>query len=448
MSEHKTIDLTTGNPLKQILLFSLPLILGMLFQQLYSFVDTAMVGRFISEEALAAVGATSSLNFLVLGFVQGIGIGFGIPLAQSIGAKNPGEFKQFFWNGTWLCCFFGALTTALTLIFAEPLLRLVNTPGDIFQDAAQYIRIIFWGIPASMLYNFCAGVLRASGDSQRPTYFLIATCFLNILLDYLLIVPVPMGVAGAALATVLSQLVSGLLNLGWILLKTNLLQGSTGLRRFSAGHAGRLCRVGLPMGFEYSVSAVGNVIMQGAINSFGTAVIAGQTTGEKIRMMFTLPMESVGMGIATYAGQNEGAKRYDRIKEGIFAGITIQLAYCLLSWIVIFFGKGVFTFLVLGTQTSEAAQISIQYLKIISCLFCFHGTLMVMRNTLQGMGYSAHAVFSGVGELTGRGICAALATASLSFTWICLASPLAWIFALCYCTGMVTWFLKKKRKQQ
>ncbi len=446
MAAPKTIDLTTGKPIQKILLFSLPLVLGMFFQQLYTFVDTAMVGRFISQDALAAVGATSSMNFLVLGFVQGICIGFGIPLAQAVGARDPVEFRRYFWNGTWLALGFGLVTTALTLVLTEPMLTLVNTPGDIFRDAVRYVRVIFWGIPATMLYNFCAAILRASGDSQRPTLFLILTCFLNIALDYLLIVPIPLGVVGAALATVLSQLVSGLLNLGWILWKTDLLKESTGLRRFSRAHAGRLCKVGLPMGFEYSVSALGNVVMQGAINSFGTAVIAGQTTGEKIRMMFTLPMESVGMGMATYAGQNSGAGRYDRVKEGIFAGLTIQLSYCLLSWIAIFFGKGLFTQLVLGTRTSEAAVLSIRYLSIISCLFCFHGSLMILRNTLQGVGRSAQAVLSGVGELVGRAICSGLAVISQSFVFIALASPLAWILALGYCSFMVICFLKRKQQ--
>ncbi len=430
--------------MKQIFLFSVPLVVGMIFQQLYSFADTAMVGRFISEDAVAAVGATSSLNFLVIGFVMGICLGFGIPLAQAIGAKNQQEFKRFFWNGTWLILFFGLVSTVATILLTEPLLHMIQTPEDIFQDSATYIRIIFWGIPATMLYNFGATILRATGDSQRPTYFLIFTCLLNVFLDYLLLVPIPMGVAGAALATVLSQLVSGLLNLGWIVFKTDLLGESEGLRKFSPSHAKELCKVGLPMGFEYAISSLGAVIMQSSINHFGTAVIAGQTTGEKIRMMFTMPMESVGMGMATYAGQNEGAKRYDRVKEGIFAGITIQLIYCVFAWVALFFGKGAFTQLVLGSKTSEAAVLSVRYLTVISLLFCFHGSLMIVRNTLQGMGYSAQAVISGVGELLGRGLCGFFAVSTMSFTWICLASPLAWIFALLYCSFMVAWFLKKK----
>ena len=197
------------------------------------------------------------------------------------------------------------------------------------------------------------------------------------------------------------------------------------------------------MGFEYSISAIGAVIMQGAINSFGSVVIAGQTSGEKIRQMFTLPMESVGMGIATYAGQNLGAKRYDRIKEGLRAGITIQWTYCIFAWVVIFFGKNLFTYMVLGESTSDTALISVEYLSVISIFFFIHGALMIFRNTLQGMGYSLHAVLSGVGELIGRSIGGFIAVATANFLFISIANPMAWGLSLIYCVIMVTHFLKK-----
>ena len=215
MSRNSTMDLTTGHPLKQLLFFSLPLVAGTLFQQLYSFADTVMVGRFLGESALAAVGTTYSLHFLTLGFVLGACAGFGIPLAQAVGAKDCDEFRRYFWNGVWLCCLLGVAFTALTYAFAVPMLRLIHTPEEILPQAASYIRIIFLGIPSSILYNFCAGALRAAGDSRRPTLFLLVSSFLNIVLDYLLLAVFPLGVVGAALATVVSQLVSGLLNLYW-----------------------------------------------------------------------------------------------------------------------------------------------------------------------------------------------------------------------------------------
>lgn len=447
MAKQSAMDLTQGRPARQILLFSLPLVAGTLFQQLYSLVDTVMVGRLVGEAALAAVGTTYSLSFLTLGFVQGTCVGFGIPLAQAIGAKDGPAFRRYFWNSVWLCLLLAAAMTAAMVFLAVPMLRLIRTPEDILADAAVYIRIIFLGIPASILYNFCAGALRAAGDSRRPTLFLLVTSLLNIALDYVFLVPCRLGVAGAALATVLSQLVSGLLNLGWLVFRTQLLHGSAGLRHFDRSCAARLCKVGLPMGFEYSVSALGAVIMQSAINALGTAAIAGQTAGEKIRQMFTLPMESVGMGMATYAGQNDGAKRYDRIRSGIRAGLAIQLTYCAAAWVVIFWGKELFTRIVLGPAAGEAAALSVQYLSIISTLFCIHGSLMILRNTLQGMGYSLHAVLSGVGELLGRAAGGWLAVAHFGFAGICFANPLAWGFALLYCTVMVAHFLRHRASQ-
>ncbi|MBQ3255998.1 MAG: MATE family efflux transporter [Oscillospiraceae bacterium] len=448
MSKNGTMDLTQGRPITQILLFALPLVVGTLFQQLYSFVDTVMVGRLVGDAALAAVGTTWSLYFFTIGFVQGSCAGFCIPLAQSIGAKDEREFKRYFWNGVWVSTIMAIVVAIATYLAADPLLRLINTPEEILADAVIYIRIIFLGIPATVLYNFCAGVLRAAGDSQRPTMFLLASSFLNIALDYVFIALLRMGVAGAALATVLSQFVSGLCNLLWLVFKTDLLHNSDGLRGASASHIKRLCKLGFPMGFEFSVSAIGAVILQGAINSFGTAVIAGQTAGEKIRRMFTLPMESVGVGMATYVGQNMGAERYDRIRDGIKAGWTIQITYCAVIWVVLFFLKKPLSVFVLGPEAADAVALSVQYLSIMSILFIGHGGVMLMRNTLQGMGYSFHAVLSGVGELAGRALGGWLAVNVLGYFGICISNPLAWILATAYCSVLVWYYLRKLMKKE
>ena len=433
MAKTNTMDLTQGRPLVQIAFFSLPLILGTLFQQLYSFVDTVMVGRFLGDMALAAVGTTWSLNFLTLGFVNGSCVGFAIPLAQAMGARDPAEFKRYFWNGVWLCLGLSILVTALMVVLAKPLLLMIRTPADILADAVTYIRVIFLGIPASVLYNFCAATLRSAGDSRRPTVFLLVSSILNIQLDYLFIARIPMGVLGAALATVLSQLVSGLLNLGWILSRTTLLRGSRSLRAPSKHHLKVLCKVGFPMGMDHSFSALGMVFLQGAINSLGAAAIAGQATGEKIRQMFTTPMESVGMGVVTYAGQNVGAGRYDRVRSGVKAGLAIQWSYSAAVWLVIFFGKTSFVRLVLGAEAGDSAALAVQYLAIISCLFPIHGSLMVLRNTLQGMGHSIHGVCSGISEMIGRALGSWLSVAVLGFVGVSLCNPIAWSFGLIYC---------------
>ena len=440
----KTADLTVGRPLKQIFFFALPLVFGTLFQQLYSFVDTVIIGRCLGETALAAVGVTYSLNFLILGFVQGCCVGFGVPVSQSFGAGEQGEVHCYFWNGVWLSCLLAAGFTIVTVLLTVPLLTLIDTPESILPQAAVYIRIIFCGIPLTILYNFSASILRALGDSRRPFYSLLFSTALNIVLDILFVAVLPFGVAGAAAATVISQGISGVINIFVLTARTEYFRVRRGEMQISAFHAGRLCAIGLPMGFEYSVSAIGAVIMQYAINSLGSAAIAAQTAGEKIRQMFTLPMESVGMAMATYAAQNYGAKKYGRIREGIRDGLIIQYLYCIGSFFVIFAARYALVGLVLGEKSSETALMAAEYLTRISMLFCLHGSLMIFRNTLQGIGHSIQAIVSGIGELAGRSLGAWLALGGgFGFTAICYANPLAWAVALCYCIIMVTQYLRR-----
>lgn len=443
-----TTDLTVGKPLFQILRFALPLVLGTLFQQLYSFADTVIVGRCLGTDALGAVGTTYSLNFLILGFVQGACVGFGIPVAETFGAKDKGGLRKYLFNGALLCVVLSVVFTLFTTLMAGPLLQLIHTPEELYADAVLYIRIIFLGIPATVLYNYASSVLRAMGDSQHPFYFLLAASVLNIGLDYLLIVSMGMGVDGAAIATVLSQLLSGGLCAFWFFTRTAkqeelTFRGQSSL--LSAGHCKRLAYIGFPMGFEYSVSAIGAVIMQDAINLLGSTAVAAQTAGEKIRQMFTLPMESVGMAMATYVGQNHGAHRTDRIKQGIKDGCAIQLTYCVAAWVVIFFVKPYAVGLVLGDADPAVTAGAIQYLAIMSLLFCFHGLLMIFRNTLQGLGYSVQAIISGVGELIGRSLGGLLAVKTgLGYVGICLSNPFAWGLAMLYCMFMVRRVLKRE----
>lgn len=442
--KQKSMDLTVGHPLKQILLFALPLVFGTMFQQLYSFADTVIVGRCLGIDALAAVGATYSLHFLILGFVQGACVGFGIPLAQSFGAGEKRELHRFLWNGFWVGSFFSVLLTVGTVILAAPLMAAMNTPENIFSMGVSYIRILFLGIPASILYNYSASVLRALGDSRHPFYFLLFSSILNVVLDYVFITDFHTDVEGAAAATVISQLVSGLLNTWWMFRRMELIEIRREDMSLSFRHIRKLCIIGLPMGVEYSVSAVGAILLQDAINILGSGAVAAQTAGEKIRQMFTLPMESIGMAMATYAGQNFGAGRMDRIKRGIRDGIVIQALYCAVVWVILLLMKGILVQLVLGSGSIQVARNAEKYLMICSCLFLLHGLLMIFRNVLQGMGYAGHAVLSGIWELAGRGLGGWIAVSGAGFTAVCFANPMAWGFALCYCAVMVLWFLKRK----
>jgi len=450
MSKVNTLDMTTGNPLPLLIKFSIPLVLGSIFQQLYSFVDTAIVGRCISVDALSAVGVTGALNFLVLGLTMGCAMGFGIPISQSVGAENKEDISRFFWNGLYLCIGIGLVISITVSVFVEPLLVMMNTPPELLDMAVDYLRIIFMGQITTVLYNYFAAVLRAFGDSQRPFYFLLVSSVLNIILDFVFILVIPMGVAGAALATVISQGISVILCIWWLFGKMNVIRkadekGESWLK-LSGEHIKTSCIIGIPLGLEYSVTSIGNVILQSSINSMGTVVAAAQICGERIRAIATMPMENVGMAIATYAGQNYGAKRLDRIREGVKAGMIINVVYCAAAWLVLFILKKPLVYLLLGDVTSIEAIKSIEYLSIITTLFVFHGSLMVFRNTVQGMGYSASALAASIMEIIGRSGAGILAVYFNSFFIICVSSPTAWILAMLMCIALYTYYMRKEMR--
>lgn len=436
------IDLTTGYPLSKIVAFSLPLVGGSLFQQLYNFIDTMIVGRLIGINALAAVGAYYPLSFLILGFIQGSCVGFSIPLAQSVGSRDDTDIKKYLTNAVWLCLLMALILTPLMMVFANAILVALNTPRAIINLATIFTVISFAGIPANILYNYSANALRAFGDSTSPFYFLIGSLVLNIALALLFIEQFHAGIAGVALATVISEFVSGLLNVLWLRYSGRFIRVKPADFRFSRRHFKRMCVIGFPMGFEYSISAIGAVVMQDAINLLGTAAVAGQSAGEKIRQLFTLPMESVGMAIATYMAQNYGAHEIDRIKKGIFHGSLIQLIYSLLAFVLVMVFKKNLIAAVLGTTSGVVFDRADQYLTIISFFFIIHGLLMIFRNTLQGLGHSIYAIFSGFGELIGRSIGGILSITSMGYVAICYSNQIAWGLSLLYCAFIATRLFK------
>lgn len=448
MSKVKTLDMTTGNPLPLLIRFSIPLVLGSIFQQLYSFVDTAIVGRCIGVNALSAVGVTGALNFLVLGLTMGCAMGFGIPISQSVGADDKEEISRYFWNGLYLAVGIGLVISIGVSLFVEPLLVMMNTPTELLDMAVDYLRIIFLGQITTVLYNYFSAVLRAFGDSKRPFYFLLVSSVLNIILDLVFILLIPMGVAGAALATVISQCVSVAGCIWWLFRKMNVIhktdENGTLWTKVSKKHIKTSCMIGVPLGLEYSVTSIGNVILQSSINSMGAVVAAAQICGERIRAIATMPMENVGMAIATYTGQNYGAKRLDRIREGVRAGMVINVVYCIAAWAVLFGLKKPLVYLLLGEVVSAEAVKAIEYVTIITTLFVFHGSLMVFRNAVQGMGYSASALAASVMEIIGRSSAGILAVYFNSFFIICVSSPAAWILAMIMCMILYAYYMKKE----
>ena len=439
------IDLTKGNPLTRLILFSLPLVGGSLFQQLYNFIDTLIVGRLIGIDAVAAVGVYYPLSFLVLGFIQGSCIGFSIPLSQSVGAKDQQATKTFFTNAIWICLAMAILLTPIMIIGASGALKLLNTPSNVFKAAVTFTVISFLGIPANILYNYSAAALRAFGDAIHPFHFLVISLVINVTLDLIFIINFHLGIAGAAWATVISEFIVGVLNLTLFLFGKHRLAIDRQSWRPAPKAIRKMTAIGIPMGFEYSISAIGAIIMQDAINRLGSNIMAAQSAADKIRQLFTLPMESVGAAMATYQAQNFGAKNAKRIKQGISNGVMIQIIYSVAAFVIINLTKTSLVTAVLGTGSMQTVTKANEYLTIISFFFPVHGLLMIFRNTLQGWGHSLYAIVSGFGELLGRSIGSLFALGAAGYTAICYSNPLAWAISLVYCVIM-TWKLFKQDK--
>lgn len=429
MQKQTTKDMTKGEPFRLILWFSIPLLLGNIFQQLYSMVDTIIVGNVLGKEALAAVGTTGPLNFLILGFAMGITSGFAVSVAQRFGAGDEEGLRKTVASAIILCAMFTVLLTAISVTGAKAMLRMINTPDDIFDGAYQYIVVIFGGIATMMLYNMLACILRALGDSKTPLYFLILSSILNITLDLLFVIVLKMGVAGAAWATVISQGISGILCFIYIKVKFPILKlrkedFAVELHRYK-----RHLLIGLPMAFQFSITAIGTVILQGALNLFGTSKIAAYTAASKVEQLVTQPAGTFGVTMANYAGQNLGADRVDRIKEGVTKCTILTLCFAVLASAILFLFGEPLTSLFLEGDQPEVMEAALQYLRICAIFFPFLNMIFVYRNMLQGIGRSFMPLMAGVFELIARSTVAFTLPQAIGYTGICLAGPFAWIAA-------------------
>lgn len=422
-------DMTKGSPMKLILGFAVPLLFGLVFQQFYSMVDAVIVGHYLGVDSLAAVGATGSVNFLIIGFCMGVCNGFAIPIAQEFGAKHEGELKRFVANSVWLSVVFAVVITVAVSLSCRPILQLMRTPANIIDGSYDYIIIIFLGIPVVFLYNMTAAILRSLGDSKTPVVFLVLAAVMNIFLDVFCIVILPMGVAGAAVATVVSQAVAGLACLIYMRKKFTILKLSREECRWSRNYVSKLCNMGIPMGLQYSITAIGSVILQSAVNGIDSNAVAAVTAGSKVSMLLVCPFDALGSTMATYGGQNVGAGDLDRVDRGLKDCTKLGLLYSLIALGAVFlFGKQ----LLLLFLDAEEEQIiaNAYYFMQISALFYYPLALVnIVRFLIQGMGFSKLAVFAGAFEMLARGLAGFLLVPVFGFVAVCLASPLAWIFA-------------------
>lgn len=424
-----TRDMTTGSPIKCILQFCVPLLIGNLFQQFYNLADSILVGRILGVNAFAAVGSTGALNFLILGFALGICSGFTIPIAQSFGAGDVKALRARTGQLIWLGMGFSLLIMAIAWAWTDDILRLTQTPEEIFDEAYRYILIVFLGAGATILYNLSSAVLRALGDSRTPLYFLIAAVTVNVVLDILFMGALGMGVEGAAFATVLSQVLSGVACLVYMARKVPLLHLSRADATPDLHKMGVIAAVGVPMGLQFSITAVGTIFIQGAVNGLGTAAVAAVSAGTKVHNLVSAPLETVGVAMATYCGQNLGAGNIRRIREGIRSITWVSFGYCVLAFLFnLFLGNPVATIFLDSAETAILADVH-RYLVIVGAAYPMLAVIFVFRNGLQGMGFSSQAMSAGVAELAARALVAFGLVGSFGYTAVCCAHPAAWLFA-------------------
>lgn len=423
-------DMTRGNPIKLILSFMLPLLLGNLFQQLYSMADTIIVGRTLDVQALASVGATGSISFLMIGFVQGITSGFAVITAQCFGAGNEAGVRRSVAASILLSICTAAVMTVVSVFAARPLLELMRTPADIIDGSYSYIIVIFGGISAAVFFNLFSAIVRSLGDSRTPLIFLILASILNIILDFVFILNFHMGVAGAGYATVTAQLFSGVLCFVYSMKKYKILRLKKEDWRFDGRFWLNHLTIGLPMAFQFSITAIGSMTIQTALNSLGSTSVAAFTAGSKIDQFATLPLVSLGVAIATYSAQNYGAGKIDRVCEGVTKAAFLSIGWSIVGGAAIILFARPLTELFVGAESTEVIRLSRQYLTVNGLCYIFLGLLFVYRNALQGISRSMLALVAGVCELIMRALIAFVLVGALGFTAVCIASPTAWFSAM------------------
>lgn len=425
-----TRDMTKGSPAKLILYFTIPLLIGNIFQQLYSMADTMIVGRTIGVDALAAVGATGSLMFLVIGFAQGLTSGFSVITAQRFGAGDEKGVRKSVTTSIVLSIIITIILTIFSVLTVRTLLELLETPSDIIEGAYSYIVVIFYGTYASLLFNLLSNIIRALGDSKTPLYFLIIACVINVVLDFVFILCFSMGVAGAAWATIIAQTVSGVLCFIYMIKKFPILKFEKSDWELNKNFVFLHLKVGIPMAFQSSIIAIGAMALQFALNKLGSTAVAAFTASQRIDILTIQPLMSFGITMATYSAQNYGANEIKRIGTGIKQCCIMSVSFSLIcGFVIIILGKSIVKLFV-GEGQQNVIDLAQEYLVINCSMYFLLALLFIFRYTLQGLGKSLIPTFAGIMELVMRTFAAIFLANLIGFTGICMASPIAWLGAV------------------
>ena len=422
-----TKDMTSGNPLRIILMFFVPVLLGNLFQQFYNMVDTIIVGQYLGSDALEDVGSTACLMFLVLGFANGIAQGFGVMVSYAFGAQNEKLLKHYVALALALTFVISLALTIPTVAASRLFLVWMNTPENILVLADDYIRVIFAGILCTMSYNVAAGILRGVGDSKTPLYFLLLSSVLNIGLDLFCIIVLQLGTAGAAYATVISQGISAALCFIYMFRRFDILK----IRRedcyFDLHTIAKMLFIGIPMALNYSITAIGTMILQSAVNRFGSDVVAAYTAAAKVSTLSTQTMPTLGTAMATYCGQNLGAGKYERIFKGMRQAFYLCIVVAALAAAVCIFGGPYIIGWFIHNPSEEILSNAMRYLYISSAFMLPLAWIFTYRNGLQGLGRGVIPMLSGVVELVSRYLVIWLLAEPFGYTGICFADSAAWL---------------------
>lgn len=438
-----TKSMTEGSPVKLILKFSLPMLLGSILQQAYNMIDTAIVGRVLGADALAAVGASGSVQFLVLGFCIGTCTGFGIPMAKYFGAEQPDRLRSTVFHSYVLTGVFAVVLTIVTCLLCGNIIDIMKVSGTIYKDAYIYLFIIFTGIPFTLFYNLLAGMLRAIGDSRTPFIFLAVSAVLNIILDLTFIVIIPLGCAGAALATIIAQACSGIACFVFIQKKYPLLKLTKDICRFNAYALKELMIMGVPMGLQFSITAIGSMFMQSANNALEDVYVSAFAVTSKLKQLAMCPFEAIATGISVFSSQNLGAGNPDRVKKGIIKGTAINAVYGIIIGVVLIFGGRTLSMMFLDSSETAVLDACGEYMKCVGFFYWALGILFACRMSVQGIGYSDWAILSGVLEMFARIFVSRKFVPKYGFTAICYTDQAAWIVAALYCTVVCIICVKK-----
>ena len=446
MERKQTIsDMTTGSPAKLIIRFMIPMFLGNLFQQFYNVVDSIVAGQFLGVQALAAIGSTGSLMFFVIGWLNGLTSGFAIMVAQCFGAKKEDRMRHYVAMSVYLSVAFALVMTIGLTLANEPILRLMNYSEEIMPEVKAYMGIIYAGLLVTVAYDALSAFLRALGDSRSPLYFLMISAGINVFLDIVFIVVMGMGVEGCAYATVIAQAISAFCCFIYIVKKYPILHLKKEDFRYSWNSVKKLLGLGIPMALQFSITAIGTIIVQGAVNVYGETYMAGFSAAGKLQNILTTVFVAFGATVATYVGQNRGAGRIDRVREGVRCTQYMILAWSVIVMILMFFFGKYMTCIFVNSSETDVLAVSVEYFHTVFWCYPFLGSIFLYRNTLQGMGYGLVPMMGGIFELAARTIIVLLVAGRTSFRGVCLADPAAWIAAL---IPLVPYYIYIMRKQK